>query len=304
MSLAKYLDPKNDVAFRRIFGTIKNKDILIRFLNDVIPFPDRAQIQDVSFPPPVQDPEILVNKQSIVDVLCQDQHGHQYIVEMQVASTKGFRKRAQYYAAKVYASQMKQGDPYEGLKGVIFLAITDFILFPELKSYRSDHLILEKSTRQHLLKDFYFCFLELPKFKKKIDELTTIVEKWAYFFKNAPQTTPKEIGKVAGSDKILRKAYGALNEIYWTRPQYEAYEAALKNQRDLEAMIASGEDRGFQRGKAEGMAEGKAEGKAEGEVEGETKATKKLVKRLLQLGYDIEAIQKVTDLSPKEIAKL
>jgi hypothetical protein len=45
----KFLDPKNDVAFRRIFGSEKNKDILIDFLNDMITFKTRATITDVTF---------------------------------------------------------------------------------------------------------------------------------------------------------------------------------------------------------------------------------------------------------------
>lgn len=223
---------------------------------------------------------------------------------MQVASTKGFRKRAQYYAAKVYASQMKKGDPYEGLKAVIFLAITNFTLFPEIKAYRSDHLILEKSTRQHLLKDFYFCFLELSKFKKKLDELTTVVEKWAYFFKHAPETTSNKINQVAGADKILHKAYGALNEVYWTKPEYDAYEAAQKSQWDLQSMIAYGEEKGFQRGKAEGEAAGAAKGETRGQAKGEAEATKKIVKKLLKLGLGVEAIHKATELPIEEIQDL
>ena len=36
--LCKFLDPKNDVAFKKIFGNEKNQDILIHFLNDVLIF--------------------------------------------------------------------------------------------------------------------------------------------------------------------------------------------------------------------------------------------------------------------------
>lgn len=47
--LSKFLDPKNDVAFKKIFGTEKNKDILIHFLNDVVTFNEHAHIVEVSF---------------------------------------------------------------------------------------------------------------------------------------------------------------------------------------------------------------------------------------------------------------
>jgi predicted transposase/invertase (TIGR01784 family) len=103
MSFSKYLDPKNDYAFKRIFGTEKNQDILVHFLNDMLSFSGKNQIQSVSFLKTAQDPEIAAKKQSLVDVLCKDETGRQYIVEMQVARTPGFEKRAQYYAAKAYS---------------------------------------------------------------------------------------------------------------------------------------------------------------------------------------------------------
>src|SRR5262245_8064659 len=108
----KFLDPKNDIAFKKIFGTEKNKDILIHFLNDVITFKSKSSIQSVSFLKPTQDPEIALKKTSIIDILCQDEKGNYYIVEMQVAKEKGFEKRAQYYASKAYISQANSGGAY------------------------------------------------------------------------------------------------------------------------------------------------------------------------------------------------
>ncbi len=82
MALSKFLDPKNDIAFRRIFGTEKNKDILIHFLNDILSFTGKNAIQDIEFLSTIQDPEIAAKKQSIVDVLCKDSTGVQWIIEM------------------------------------------------------------------------------------------------------------------------------------------------------------------------------------------------------------------------------
>ncbi len=82
MALSKFLDPKNDVTFRRIFGTEKNKDILIHFLNDILSFTGKNAIQDIEFLSTIQDPDIASKKQSIVDVLCRDSSGVQYVCEM------------------------------------------------------------------------------------------------------------------------------------------------------------------------------------------------------------------------------
>src|SRR5262249_2957981 len=146
------------VAFRKIFGTEKNKDILIHFLNDVVEFDEGAHIKDVTFLKTIQDPEIRAHKTSIVDILCTDEKGNRYIVEMQIAEEKGFAKRAQYYASKAYSSQLKIGGEYHALKAVIFLAIANFIMFPNKKSYKSDHVILDKQSYENDLKDFSFTF--------------------------------------------------------------------------------------------------------------------------------------------------
>lgn len=95
----------------------------------------------------MQAPEIAAKKQRILDVLCTDQNGVQYIIEMQVAKTTGFEKRAQYYAAKAYARQLLPGEEYDQLKEVIFIAITDYVVFPEKAAIKSDHLILDKQTQ-------------------------------------------------------------------------------------------------------------------------------------------------------------
>ncbi|MBA8753716.1 hypothetical protein HCR17_01420 [Wolbachia pipientis] len=82
MALSKFLDPKNDVAFRRIFGTEKNKDILIHFLNDILGFTGKDEIKEIEFLSTIQDAEIASDKQSIVDVLCRDSSGARYVIEM------------------------------------------------------------------------------------------------------------------------------------------------------------------------------------------------------------------------------
>lgn len=82
---------------------------------------------------------------------------------MQVGLEKGFAKRAQYYAAKAYSNQMLKKGKYHHLKEVVFLAISNFGMFPEKKHYKSDHVILDNVTHENDLKNFSFSFIELPK---------------------------------------------------------------------------------------------------------------------------------------------
>ena len=285
MFVTKFLDPKNDFAFKKIFGTDKNKDILIQFLNDILGFAQGEQIRDVRFLKTVQDPDIASKKQSIVDVLCIDEKDVQYIVEMQIARVDGFEKRAQYYAAKAYTSQMNNAGEYSGLKEVIFLAITNFTMFPDKPGYKSDHIILDRDTYEHDLKDFSFTFLELPKFQKSIDELSNTVEKWMYFFKHAPHTNQEELEKITEGDTIILKAYGVLNQISWSEEELRTYEQEQKSERDAAAMLAAS--------RKEGIAEGIQQGIQQG--------IEQIVKTMHAKGVDIQTISSLTGLSKEEL---
>ena len=293
MAITKFLDPKNDVAFRRIFGSEKNKDILIHFINDVLELKDGDRIKEVTFLSTIQIPEIAAKKQSVVDVLCKDENGVQLIVEMQVSPQTGFEKRAQYYAAKAYSRQLNKGKEegarYIDLKAVIFIAISNNIIFPDKVFYKSDHIILDKDTYAHDLKDFSFTFIELPKFKiTDINLLTNIIEKWCYFFKHADETSEADLRKLIGSDNVIERAYEELNQFNWTEEELFTYEQETKRIMDNRAA----EDYKLEQAKSEGKAEGKAEEKIE------------IAKNLLSQNIDINTISTATGLPVEKINAL
>ncbi|UZE38190.1 Rpn family recombination-promoting nuclease/putative transposase [Wolbachia endosymbiont of Drosophila pseudotakahashii] len=311
--MGKYLSPLNSYSFKRIFGTEKNKDILIHFLNDILGFTGKNEIKDIEFLSTIQDPDIAAKKQSIVDVLCRDSTGAQYICEMQVAKTKGFEKRAQYYAAKAYSRQADKGDQYHNLKEIIFIAIADCVLFPNKSEYKSKHTIRDEDTNEHDLKDFYFIFIELPKFpNNKEDQLENIVEKWVYFFRYADETSEEELEKIIGSDVIIKKAYEELNRFNWSEKEFIAYEQEIKRILDEQAVLAQKLDDAREEGKEEGREEGilighekgREEGIQIGEEKGEKQAKIAVAKNSLKAGVSIDVIAEITGLSIDEIQKL
>lgn len=79
----RYLDPKNDLTFKKVFG--EHPDLVVSFLNAMLPFEnEEEEIQTVEYLTPELVPENPLGKNSIVDVRCQDGRGRQFIVEMQV----------------------------------------------------------------------------------------------------------------------------------------------------------------------------------------------------------------------------
>ena len=329
MAFQKYLNPTNDFVFKRIFGTEKNKDILIHFLNDVVDSIHRkTDIVEVSFLKTVQEPDLAVKKQSLVDVLCTDQEGKRYIVEMQVATHAGFEKRAQYYASKAYSSQLLRGEEYDNLQEVLFIAITDYIVFPKKKGWLSTHIILDKKSHEHDLQDFHFTFIELPKFTKSLEDLTLMVDKWAYFFKHAHATTPSALAQLIQDMPVLAKAYHELECANYNEKELNSYEQVLKYRRDAKAAwkgatnkgieegieegikkgIAKGRKEGIAKGRAkgkeEGRKEGKEEGKEEGRKEGISQTKRETVLNMRAANLSVHIIAQVTKLSDKEIEEI
>ncbi|MGL9717405.1 MAG: Rpn family recombination-promoting nuclease/putative transposase [Wolbachia sp.] len=297
MALSKFLDPKNNYAFRRIFGNKDNKDILIHFLNDILSRTGENKIEEVTFLSTILDPDIASKKESIVDVLCEDSTGVKFICEMQVARVSGFEKRAQFYASKAYSSQASVGSKYQDLKEVIFIAITDFVLFPKKTAYKSDHVVLDKKTYEHDLKDFSFTFIELPKFPKtKEDQLENIVEKWCYFFKYASETSEKDLKKIVGDDVIIGQAYDQLVKYNWTDDERDLYEWNKKNDDDNVSCL--------EQSRAEGKIEGRKEGIQIGEERGREAEKIEVAKNLLKAGISIDVISQTTGLSKAEIEQL
>ena len=295
----KLLDPKNDIAFKRIFGTEANKDILIEFLNDMLVFKDNVLIKDVTFLPTIQIPEVACQKTSIVDVLCEDEKGSYYVVEMQVAKSSGFEKRAQYYAAKTYSSQADIGSEYGDLKEVVFIAIADYIIFPNKGALKSDHVILDQKTHEHDLKDFSFTFLELPKFKRREDELGDITDKvelWCYFFRYAPDADVSALNQILKESKAMQKAISELNALNWSRDELTLYDEAQKRRNDYE----SGLLQKYKEGKEVGIKEGKEVGRQEGIKD----AKREIIVNMLKMNMKDEFILDATQISSDDLTSI
>lgn len=294
MTLSKFLNPKTDTAFKKIFGSRKYQNISIRFINDILGFTGDDQIKEVEFLSPIQDPEIASKKQSIVDVLCRDNRGVTHIIEMQVADTLGFEKRAQYYAAKAYSRQLNKGDSkYQNLKEVIFIAIADCVLFPNKEEYLSRHVILDENSYEQDLKDFSFTFVELPKFKKKKgDRLETTIEQWCRFFKYADETTEEEVERIIGRDEVIKEAYEAINQFNWSEQELLAYEEDLKRTRDAIAIMDAAIEKAEKVGETRERDQGKEEEKLA------------IARNLLRTGLLVQVIADATGLTNEEIEKL
>ena len=287
----KFVDVKNDIAFRKIFGNEEKTEIVISFINAVLDLPEGKKIIQVNILNPFQMPEIKGLKSSILDIRVKDQRGISYIIEMQVEEPDGFDKRVQYYTAKQYASQIEVGEDYPNLNQVIFIGILDFDFF-EGTDYLTHHLIVNQSTGKQELDDLEFNFIELNKFNKTLEEIDTLVDKWIYFIKNAPnlEVIPENV-----KDTGLISAYENAAKHAWTKDEMESYDYASMRKGDRKGVFK----------KAIEKAVTKALSEADEEHEKEKKKEKvALVKTMFKANEPIEKIRAYTGLSEKEILQI
>jgi predicted transposase/invertase (TIGR01784 family) len=242
----KFINPKTDYAFKKIFGSTQSKNILISFLNALI-YEGNSTIQDLEIINPNLPPQLEGLKDTYLDVRATLSDGTLVIIEMQVLNVESFGKRVLFNAAKSYAFQLQKGQGYRMLKPVIALTITDFEMFPKRTQLISRFVYREKSEGWHYPdNDLELVFVELPKFNKDLNQLETLTDKWIYFMKFARSLTsiPESLNEIPE----LHQAFEIANEAGLTPEELEALERREMFIYDQQGAIALGIQQGIEQG--------------------------------------------------------
>jgi predicted transposase/invertase (TIGR01784 family) len=260
MTRPVFADPKTDFVFQRIFGSEDHKPALLGFLNDLLELDDAHRIQSVARLPPEQRPKVSELKHSIVDVKCVDIRGTTYVVEMQVLNVEAFEKRVVYNVAKAYTNQLDVGHVYPELNDVIGISICDFELWPRKNGLEVPMLsrwrMQEQKSGTRGLPQLQLVFLELPKYERA-REPASLVEKWAYFFREAGSLTA--IPEALSHPPVL-EALEAARTARFTTSEWDAYIAAgmaIQNERGaLSLAHREGKEKGLEEGLEKGLEKG------------------------------------------------
>lgn len=292
-----FADPKNDIAFKKIFGNEQHKNILISFLNSVLDFQNEKTIVEVELANPYQVPRIPELKETILDIKATNKNGENFIVEMQKKDLGDFTKRSLYYTSKAYIAQLPKGNDYTRLKKVYFIGILNFNIF-ESKEFISRHLIINQETNTQDIKDFEFTFLELPKFKKELNELDSVLDKWVYFLKYASDLTivPKEYEKISE----FKEAFEIATQTAWNKKELEVYDYITLKEFDELNALQTAEKKGIEKGIKKGIEKGIKKG-----IEKGIKNTQvEIAKNALLEGVDVKTVALITGLSEEFIQTL
>lgn len=327
----KYAELLCDFMFKRLFGSEENKDVLIGFLNMLMP---DIEIVDVEFIPTEHLGLTEEDRKVIFDISCRCKNGRSFIIEMQKGYQKHFRKRAVYYTTYPINEQGRMAHERYIREKVNNDAATKFVWDYDLKpvtvvailNFRFDHRddwpsgrflssyrLREDSNHEEMTDVLRFVFLELGRFNKKIWELDTVTDKWMYLLKHMHEM--EEIPKKF-SDPLFTRLFLLAKIGSFTAEELKQYKKSLENMGDYDNIIntareeaekqgwAVGHIEGLEKGRAEGRTEGRAEGRAEGLAEGMSKAQIEIAGKMLESGMTAEQVMQFTGLDKETVESL
>jgi predicted transposase/invertase (TIGR01784 family) len=283
--MSVFINPYTDFGFMKLFGEEANKDLLIDFLNQLLP--EKHQIAGLVFKNPENLPDTTVERKAIFDIHCTALSGERFIVEMQKAEMLFFKDRSLFYTTFPIREQAKKGKEWNfELQPVYFIAILDFEYDEEedkQKFFRD--VSLKDQDGEEFFSKLKFKFLQMPLFDKQENELLTKFDKWCYFLKNLADFD--KIPEIL-NEPIFRKAFGTAKLSAMTAKQRASYERSLKNYRDMFSVVET----------AVFKAVSKAVDKAVEQRDIE------IAEKSVAAGLSNEMIMQITGLSQKEVEKL
>jgi predicted transposase/invertase (TIGR01784 family) len=284
----RYINPYTDFGFKKLFGAEANKDLLIDFLNTLLP--ERHQIASLEF----RNTDLLgdssADRRAVFDIYCENEKTEPFIVEMQKAEQEYFKDRSLYYVTYPIRNQDQRGVWNFRQKAVYFIGILDFQYD---KTDPDAVLIREVSLKDQHGKQFYdklqLIYIQMPLFTKLEHELITHQDKWLYFLKNLPSL---EQIPVIFNERVFKKAFHTAEIAAMGENERAKYKQDLGDYRTYLATIETAENRGITKGHAEGLAEG------------EFNKSLEIARKMKQRGDTIEVITELTGLSTEVVKQL
>ena len=277
---AKYINPLTDFGFKKLFGEEPNKDILISFLNEILP--ERHTIADLTYARNERLGLGEVNRRAIFDLYCTSTTGERFIVELQKAKQNYFRDRSVFYSSFPIQEQAQKGDWDFRLEAVYTIGILDFIFDDHKEQEDFYHLIELKNQRCQVFYDkLKYIYIELPKFTKREEDLATNFDKWLYVFRHLAnlEARPERL-----RERIFERLFEVAEISNFTETERDAYEDSLKHYRDINNVVNTSRE--------------------EGREEGIAEATAKLALRMLNTGIARTQVTEITGLSDAQLDRL
>jgi len=295
--MPKYLDPKNDLLFKKVFG--EHKNLCISLLNSLLKLTGNKRIGDIEYDAGEMLPDLPpFGKNSIVDVRCHDLGGRQFIVEMQMLWTNWFQTRVLFNASKAYVKQFKKGAEYDLAQPVYMLCFVNDIFDKDQAAkdiFYHHYKIVNIENTEKQIKGLEFVFVELPKYKPRGQKERDYFDLWLRFLTeitNESDVIPPDLLET----EELREAVECVLESSLTEAERDVYDRVRDAQMTSRTLVKGT--------RAEALEEGLQQGIQQGIQRGETQKATEIAINLKKLGVAPEIIAESTGLSVDAVKRL
>ena len=271
--------PTQDIFIHYLFTSADSEAILLSFVNAVLADAGRPLVEKISIANTFNPQRFTEDKWFINDIKAIDKDGNVYEIEIQTLNHESFENRILYYWSREYSGQLVKGEDYRRLNPVIGIAVTRFLLFPELEKMHNEFYITCRQNPNYILTDdLQLHFIELtPEKWPTLPEISPALSQWLEFFANANEKTEEEMEVLLKkhANHGVREAYKKYHS-FCQKPELRT----LAEERWLadvyqRTLLGEAEDRGIKKGREEGIAEGIEKGREEGITKGIEKGIEK-----------------------------
>jgi predicted transposase/invertase (TIGR01784 family) len=284
------ISPVNDLAFKKLLGSLDHPDVTRGFIDDWAGFAGRAGAVRITDPYDIRIAENF-NRNAVTDEeldrlattlrdVTVDVEFADMVAEVQLSKQQPFAARALYYACGRFVSHYHPVTGYMGLRPVHGVNLVGFTMFDCPNGFHRFNLADEVNGDGHDLGLFKIGFIEFHKTRFQTEHQAL----WCEFFRT---------GKApAGAPAYIEEAASIVDYWQMTRKERDMIDVMEKARADTAAPLRTA----YSDGRTDGLAEGKAEGLAEGLGRG--------IAAAMVRGESDEVIAQWSGLPVEEIARL
>lgn len=279
-SQTRYVNFYTDFAFKKLFGTEANKDLLLSFLNSR--FEGKEQFLDITYLNTEHLGVSADERKAVFDVYCENEKGEKILIEMQNGEQEFFKDRSIFYSSFPIREQAKKGKRWDyELKRVYTICFLNFTFDDKSEEFSHEVKLTDMTTGEVFYDKLTYIYLEMPKYKKRLPQLNTLYDKWLYAIKHLGELDhrPAEL-----KEAIFNRLFEIAEIAKYTPEERQDYEESLRNFRDWYSVIRTAEKKGHREGRDERSIE--------------------IARNMKSKNYPLEDIMSLTGLTTEEINAL
>ena len=290
------MNVRTDYGFKRIFGDIRNKKILLSMLNafltDYI-----GVIEDIELLNTEQLGVTKEHKRMSYDLYGKEQDKRRFIVEMQRGKLRFYVRRAVSYMSRAIDNSLTKGDPEYELPEMLSLNFLDYedcsIIKPDRYIQR---VMLKNDENEIFFEEMMYIFVNLCIFAsgKGRESRSEPKQKWGFYMKNMENLTEEDVRDETGVFKEFIELCRLSN---LNKKEMKEYKKSVLEYHDVKSAIQCASEDSYAEGLAEGIEAGMTEGRQAGLAEGK----RSIILQMLNNGVTVPMISKLTGLSEAEV---